>query len=123
MPFAKLAKDELDAIARKVLDQLQRSDNHPIPSTQGMTFAQIERRSRQVAQAVATHLTAEALANASDAQATNADCPQCHTTSRVTRQQRPITTLDGPVEYDEPVAHCVVCRCDFFPSASPAATE
>ncbi len=64
MPFAKLPNDELDAIARKVLDQLQRSDNHPIPSTQGMTFAQIERRSRQVAQAVATHLTAEALGNA-----------------------------------------------------------
>ena len=34
--------EEHYAIARKVLDQLQRSDNHPIPSTQGMTFAQIE---------------------------------------------------------------------------------
>ena len=123
MPFAKPPQDELDAIAAKVLDQFRRSDSHPIPSTKGLSFAQIERRAHEVGQRIAAQLTAEALANAADEQASAADCPTCTTACRVTRKERLMTTLDGPLEYLEPVAYCVACRRDFFPSASRAASE
>ena len=123
MPFAKPPQDGLDAIATKVLDQFRRSDSHPIPSVKGLTFAQIERRAHEVGQRIAAQLTAEALANAAGEQASSADCPTCTTACRVTRKERPMTTLDGPLEYLEPAAYCVVCRRDFFPSASSTGSE
>ena len=32
-------------------------------------------------------------------------------------RQRTVTSLDGPIEVLEQVAHCPVCRRDFFPAA------
>ena len=121
MPFTKLTSDELDRMAREVLAALRRSDAHPIPDTKGLTFSDIERTAHAVGQRVATAITADALASAADAQAEFAACPQCRHSTRVTRKKREVRTLDGPVEYREPAAHCVACRRDFFPSASATA--
>jgi Zn ribbon nucleic-acid-binding protein len=121
MPFAKLSREQLDRVAHEVLAALQRADLHPIPQTQGLTFSDIERTAHAVGQRVAACITADALANAAEEQAEFAACPQCAHRTRVTRKKRDIHTLDGPVDYKEPAAHCVGCRRDFFPSASPTA--
>ncbi len=121
MPFAKLSHEELDRVAREVLTALRRSDHPPIPQTQGLTFSDIERTAQAVGQRVAALITADALASAAEEQAEFAACPQCGHRTRVTRQKRELHTLDGPVDYREPAAHCVGCRRDFFPSASPTA--
>ena len=122
MAFAKLTPDELDRIAREVLAALRRSDAHSIPDTKGLTFSDIERAAHAVGQRVAATITADALANAADEQAEFTACPQCRHSTRVTRKTRAIRTLDGPVEYGEPAAHCVACRRDFFPSAPATAS-
>jgi hypothetical protein len=46
-----------------------------------------------------------------------ADCPGCGQECAVTMSKRTVTSLDGPVEMIEPVAHCLACRRDFFPAA------
>jgi hypothetical protein len=46
-----------------------------------------------------------------------ADCPGCGQEFAVEMSKRTVTSLDGPVEVIEPVAHCPACRRDFFPAA------
>ena len=45
-------------------------------------------------------------------------CPTCNRACLITHEERPLTTVDGPIELSEPVCHCPTCRRDFFPSAS-----
>jgi len=45
-------------------------------------------------------------------------CPNCQSLCQVKLETRQVTSLDGPVELTETVAHCQTCRRSFFPSAS-----
>jgi uncharacterized circularly permuted ATP-grasp superfamily protein len=45
-------------------------------------------------------------------------CPTCQTSCRVDTTTRPVTSVDGPMELTESIAHCHKCRRSFFPSAS-----
>jgi len=47
-----------------------------------------------------------------------AECPTCGLSCGVEMKDRRVTSIDGPVELSEPVAHCRQCRRSFFPSAS-----
>ena len=42
-------------------------------------------------------------------------CPGCGTRCEVVPRRRPITSIDGPLAFDEPAAHCPRCRRGFFP--------
>ena len=121
MPFIKPSSAELDRIAEEVLATLRRQDLHPMASTRGLTFSQIERTAHAVGQRVAARLTADTLAAAADEQPDRAACPKCQNSAPVKRKPREVLTHDGPVDYSEPAAYCAVCRCDFFPSASAVA--
>jgi len=44
-------------------------------------------------------------------------CPDCKKQCRVEIEPREVTSVDGPIELTEPVAHCRRCRRSFFPSA------
>ena len=44
-------------------------------------------------------------------------CPDCKKQCRVEIEPREVTSMDGPIELTEPVAHCRRCRRSFFPSA------
>jgi hypothetical protein len=49
-------------------------------------------------------------------------CPDCGWACPVRRQERPLHAKDVELRQNEPVAHCPVCRRDFFPpAADPAA--
>ena len=43
-------------------------------------------------------------------------CPGCQSKVQPQSKKRTLTSLDGPVEVLEAVAHCPTCRRDFFPS-------
>jgi hypothetical protein len=47
-------------------------------------------------------------------------CPICGLMCAVKRKARPLTVRGGEATLDEPVAHCPVCRRDFFPSTPSA---
>ena len=42
-------------------------------------------------------------------------CPECGTRCEVVAKRRPLTSIDGPLAFDEPAAHCPRCRRGFFP--------
>ena len=42
-------------------------------------------------------------------------CPECGTRCEVVPKQRPLTSIDGHLDFDEPTAHCPRCRRGFFP--------
>ena len=44
-------------------------------------------------------------------------CPECKKQCKIDLEPRPVTSMDGPIELSEPVAHCRRCRRSFFPSA------
>ena len=48
MPFTKPSSAELDRIAEEVLATLRRQDLHPMASTRGLTFSQIERTAHAI---------------------------------------------------------------------------
>ena len=49
-------------------------------------------------------------------------CTDCNQLVQVEIEARPVTSMDGPIELTEPVAHCRRCRRSFFPSACKAGT-
>jgi hypothetical protein len=51
------------------------------------------------------------------AHATETTCPECRNKCPVEPRSRQVTSVDGPVEIVETVAHCRRCRQSFFPSA------
>jgi len=44
-------------------------------------------------------------------------CPDCKKQCRVEIEPRSVSSIDGPIQLTEPVAHCRRCRRSFFPSA------
>lgn len=90
---------------------------------EGLTFSQIEQRAREVGQAVTRRVAEELLLRRRKKMPTEMPCPQCGTSCRISTKKRDITTLDGPITYAEPAAHCFTCRRDFFSGTSEAATE
>lgn len=50
-------------------------------------------------------------------------CPTCGRVCPLVHRDRPLETIDGPLELHEPVCHCSACRRDFFPSASGLGTR
>ena len=49
--------------------------------------------------------------------ASDVACPTCQSPCPVETQTRAVTSMDGPVELTETIAHCRRCRRSFFPSA------
>jgi len=47
-------------------------------------------------------------------------CPGCGQPCQLDHRSRSIQVRGGPVDLEEPVAHCSTCRRDFFPSTSRA---
>ncbi len=68
-----------------------------------------------VAGAIETMTAAQA-----EALAGEANCPECGRACRLDHRPRPIQVRGGSAELNEPVAHCSICRRDFFPSAARA---
>jgi len=50
-------------------------------------------------------------------------CPTCGKLCPLVHRDRPLETIDGPLELHEPVCHCSACRRDFFPTASSIGTQ
>ena len=45
-------------------------------------------------------------------------CPTCQQRSPLVHRVRTLETVDGPIEFREPVCQCSACHRAFFPSAS-----
>ncbi len=84
----------------------------------GVRFTELEAAGHRLGRAVA-QATTERLALTQAERMTGAQpCPTCGRLCPLVHRQRPLETIDGPIELREPVCHCPACRRDFFPSAS-----
>jgi hypothetical protein len=89
---------------------------------QQVRFTEMESAGHRLGRAVA-QITTERLAYARAERMTGRQpCPACGKACLVRHGERDLTTVDGPLELHEPVAHCPACRRDFFPSASGVGT-
>lgn len=86
-------------------------------------FTELESAGHQLGRAVA-QITTERLAYARAERLTGPQaCPTCGKACPVRHRERDLTTVDGPLDLIESVAHCPACRRDFFPSACGVGTE
>lgn len=80
-------------------------------------FTEMESAGHRLGQAVA-QIATERLSLARAGRMTEPQsCPTCGQACGLRQEARELTTIDGPLELTEPVAHCSACRRDFFPSA------
>jgi len=80
-------------------------------------YSVLEQAARALGQEVSRAAQARAMAEVAATAKATAACPTCGQQHSVAVQKRRVTSVDGPVELLEPVAHCPACRRDFFPSA------
>jgi len=84
---------------------------------QQVRFTEMESAGHQLGRAVAQLATERLSWERAERMTGRQPCPTCGKCAPVVHQERDLTTIDGPVELHEPVAHCPACRRDFFPSA------
>ena len=102
--FLELA-DRLGIEVRELLDQ-------------DVRFTAWESAGHQLGRAVAQLMT-ERLSLARTERLTEPQsCPSCQQRSPLVHRARELETVDGPMEFREPVCQCSACRRAFFPSAS-----
>jgi len=79
-------------------------------------YDQIEIPAHEVGQRLSRMVQQDRAGQLSAAHATETPCPECRNKCPVESQSRQVTSVDGPVEVMETVAHCRHCRRSFFPS-------
>ena len=79
-------------------------------------YSQIENAAHQVGVELSCRIQACRSNEVASAAGTQANCPECGEVCDLKNTQRPVESIDGPVDVLEPVARCSRCRRDFFPS-------
>jgi hypothetical protein len=80
-------------------------------------YSVIEARAHELGQQLSCLIQERQLGTLTAQAATSAKCPGCGTRCETDRHRRRVTSIDGPLRIEELVAHCPVCRRDFFPPA------
>lgn len=119
MPFQRISDPDHDQRLAAMVALFRQQPDNIVDHPHGHSFAEIERIAHAAGQQLAAQIMADALATHAVDQPVSSACPRCGDGCRLTRKRRQLLTGDGPVIYDEPAAHCVACRRDFFPDAAP----
>lgn len=82
-------------------------------------FDQIEMPAHELGQRFSRAIQEERAREVALQQLGRVYCPDCKKQCRVEIEPREVSSIDGPIELTEPVAHCRRCRRSFFPSADP----
>jgi hypothetical protein len=88
------------------------------PPREGVRFTELEAAGHRLGRAVAQATTERLALMQAEGMTGPQPCPTCGRTCPLVHRQRPLETIDGPIELREPVCHCPACRRDFFPAAS-----
>lgn len=88
-----------------------------LPKTGIPHYTLIENAAHEVGQLVSRMVQQKVMNELVAASASEGKCPTCKTRCKLKPAQRKVLSGDGPVELQEVVGHCPVCRRDFFPLA------
>jgi hypothetical protein len=78
-------------------------------------YSVIEARAHELGQQLSRRIQAQQMGELAAHVPSSAKCPECGTRCDSSRKKRQVTSIDGPLSVNEPVAHCPKCRRGFFP--------
>jgi len=78
-------------------------------------YSVIEARAHELGQQLSRRIQAQQMDDLAAHAPPSAKCPECGTRCDTSRRKRRMTSVDGALTVDEPVAHCPKCRRGFFP--------
>jgi len=108
-------KDKLDQLLREAAEvsvALDRADGTIVGIPH---YSVIEARAHELGRELSRRIQARQMGQFAGHAPETARCPKCGTRCRLDRRSRRITSVDGPLEVEEAVAHCHRCRRGFFP--------
>ncbi|QEH36757.1 hypothetical protein OJF2_53420 [Aquisphaera giovannonii] len=77
-------------------------------------YSAIEARAHELGRELSRRIQARRMGDLAAATSAAA-CPTCGDRCEPRRRRRRLASIDGPLEIDEPAAHCPRCRRGFFP--------
>jgi hypothetical protein len=83
-------------------------------------YSIIEARAHELGQQLSCRIQAQHMGELAAHASPSARCPECGTRCDTSRKKRHVTSVDGALAVDEPVAHCPKCRRGFFPPPGSA---
>jgi hypothetical protein len=108
-------KEKLDELVRKAAEvsvALDRVEGTIVGVTH---YSVIEARAHELGQQLSRRIQAQQMGELAAHVPSSAKCPECGTRCDTSRKKRKVTSIDGSLTVDEPVAHCFKCHRGFFP--------
>jgi uncharacterized protein with PIN domain len=78
-------------------------------------YSVIEARAHELGRQLSRQIQARQMSEIATQADMLAKCPECGAGCHTVRKKRRVTSVDGRLAVDEPVAHCPKCRRGFFP--------
>jgi hypothetical protein len=110
-----ILKEKLDQLLREAAEVSVALDRAEGTIVGVPHYSVIEARAHELGQQLSRQIQARQMGELTAQAAPAAKCPTCGTRCETDRKKRSVTSIDGPLRVEEPVAHCPRCRRDFFP--------
>jgi len=115
--------DDTTVVLRKKLDQLLREAAQvavALDRADGTVvgvphYSVIEARAHELGRQLSRTVQATHMGEMASHATRPVKCPECGTRCEVVPKQRELTSVDGPLAFDEPAGYCPRCRRGFFP--------
>jgi hypothetical protein len=78
-------------------------------------YSVIEAGAHELGQQLSRQIQAQQMGELATHAHASAKCPECGTRCDTSRKKRQVTSIDGTLTVNEPIAHCPKCRRGFFP--------
>jgi uncharacterized protein with PIN domain len=78
-------------------------------------YSVIEARAHELGQQLSRRVQAQQMDELAAHASPSARCPECGTRCDTSVKKRRVTSIDGTLTVDEPIAHCPKCRRGLFP--------
>ncbi|QEH34415.1 hypothetical protein OJF2_67020 [Aquisphaera giovannonii] len=104
--------DQLLKEAARVAVALDRADGTVVGIPH---YSVIEARAHELGRRLSRTVQARHMGELASHATRSVKCPECGTRCEVVPRSRSVTSIDGPLDFDEPMGHCPRCRRGFFP--------
>jgi uncharacterized protein with PIN domain len=78
-------------------------------------YSVIEARAHELGRRLSRTVQASHMGELTTHETRSVKCPECETRCEVVPKRRRLTSIDGPLAFEEPTSYCPRCRRGFFP--------
>jgi hypothetical protein len=108
-------KEKLDQLLREAAEVSVALDRAEGAIVGVPHYSVIESRAHELGKELSRRVQAQHMGDLTTGAASMAKCPECGTRCDTSHKKRKLTSIDGSLAVDEPVAYCPKCRRGFFP--------